>query len=96
VTFQIGDWVISIYSIFPIFTAIIAISLLIRFAGFILRGIKRFFRFIAKPFKRSLSRNKWNETRDRIYKEAALKDAEREATKNRGQVTGGLNKDSSD
>lgn len=95
-TFQIGDWVITLHSVFPIFTAIIAISLLIRFAGFILRGVKRFLRFLAKPFKRIHRRNKWNEARDRIYKEAALKDAEREATKARGQATGGLGKDSSD
>jgi len=80
-TFQIGDWVITINSIFPIFTAIIAISLLIRFAGFIFRGIKRFFRFLARPFKRNRNRNKWNEARDRIYQDAAAKDLEREKRK---------------
>ena len=82
---QIGEWIITINSIFPIFTAIIAIALIIRFAGFIFRGIKRFFRFLIRPFRRSRSRSKWNMARDRIYHDAALKDIEREKRKNQLQ-----------
>ena len=80
-SFHVGDWIISINSVFSIFIAVIAISLLVRFAGLILRGLKRFFRFLARPFKRSRNRNKWNEARDRIYQDAAAKDLDREKRK---------------